>query len=204
MMNSKILLASLLITSCSGSPTAVPAPTPNISATVNAAVSAAVATAVVSPATPAPTIAATVDAPKPTMTPVATATATQSSKPSGADAVISAFKAAGLPIGEFVVFTDEADPNKFLGRPGQYIGKATWKDTRIKDEKNIEVIAGGGIEIFPTLESLKPRKALLDETSKIPLLAEYVYQNDKMILRLSHKLTPSQAKAYEDVFMKLK
>jgi hypothetical protein len=153
------------------------------------------ATATTAPKTIAPTVAI--------VTPGASVSVPSASQTGGADKVIAAFKGAGLPIGETVIFTDENDPNKLLGRPNQYIGKATWRDKRITDVSDLGIDAGGGVEIFATLEALKPRKMLLDETSKIPFLAEYVYQNGTMLLRLSHKLTPSQAKSYADVFAKL-
>lgn len=193
---------------------ATPQPTIDVQATVIAAVAATNAvrsTDVPKPAlaTIAPIASSATAAPKPiaptvaVVTPGAGISLPSTSQMGGADKVIAAFKAAGLPIGETVIFTDENDPNKLLGRPNQYIGKATWRDKRITDVSDLSIDAGGGVEIFATLEALKPRKMLLDETSKIPFLAEYVYQNGTMLLRLSHKLTPSQAKSYADVFAKL-
>lgn len=49
-----------------------------------------------------------------------------------AEEIIKSLKAAKLPIEKEIVFTAESDPNKLLGRPNQYIGKASWNDKRYK------------------------------------------------------------------------
>lgn len=46
--------------------------------------------------------------------------------------VMNAFNKANLPIEKEVLFTEEDDPNKLLGRPNQYSGKASWNDKRVK------------------------------------------------------------------------
>jgi hypothetical protein len=44
--------------------------------------------------------------------------------------VITALRHAGLPIGAVRYYKARSDPNKLLGRPFQYTGKATFRDHR--------------------------------------------------------------------------
>jgi len=43
---------------------------------------------------------------------------------------IAGFKRAGLPVGKVHCYTEDNDPNNLLGRPGGYIEKCSWADTR--------------------------------------------------------------------------
>jgi hypothetical protein len=69
----------------------------------------------------------------------ALAVPTHTSAPSVAHAgqsaaqLVAGLKAKGQPIGETVTYTDATDLNHLLGRPGQYITKAEFKDTRTPD-----------------------------------------------------------------------
>lgn len=113
-------------------------------------------------------------------------------------------KAAGLPIGNIVVYTSANDPNKLLGRPNQYIGKVNFIDTTLEqyDANNPD---GGSIEVFNNNQDTANRKRYIDSVSKdAPAFAEYSYINGKVLLRLSKSLTPEQAAKYETEFMKIK
>lgn len=120
-------------------------------------------------------------------------------KPHDAKAIIEALKEAGLPIGEIEAYTAETDPNELLGRPGQYVSKANFVDTRIKEEvgENVEVENGGSVEVFANEEDAKRRFDYVSEIAKSGLFSEYDYLHGTVLLRLSHKLTPDQAKEYE-------
>lgn len=50
--------------------------------------------------------------------------------PSAADTV-QQLKAQGVPISKVETYTEENDPNKLQGRPGQYVGKANFRDSRV-------------------------------------------------------------------------
>lgn len=52
--------------------------------------------------------------------------------------VIDKLKSAGLPIDNIIVYTEDTDANKLLGRPNQYISKANFADTTVKqsDDKS--------------------------------------------------------------------
>ena len=129
-----------------------------------------------------------------------------------ADSVISAFKDAGIPIGEVVIQTAETDPNNKLGRPGEYISSAQFEDSRLKqlepipelelDEPDLPV--GGVIEVFNNAKDLDARKQYIEQVYEMmPAAKQYIYVNDTALLRLDYELTPDQAKEYETVFMSL-
>src|SRR5690348_12824984 len=78
--------------------------------------------------------------------------------------IIQALKAKGLPIGETFNYTADNDLNHLLGRPGQYTGKAEFKDTRISSTDtgaNISVSDGGSVEVFATTADAQRRFAYL-------------------------------------------
>ena len=119
-----------------------------------------------------------------------------------AEDVLNALKAAKLPIEKDIVYTAENDPNKLLGRPNQYIGKANWNDKRVEpltpDDRSMTV------ELFASAEDLENRRKYVEAVSKsISPLAQYQYVHKNALLRLSHKLTPQQASEYEKVLKSL-
>lgn len=123
--------------------------------------------------------------------------------PVTSQSITAALEKSGLPITGVQAFTAETDPNKLLGRPGQYTVKVSWKDTR--------ALAGaqGGdatIEVYPDLDAAKKRAEYITEIGKAsaPLL-QYVYLNEKhrAVLRAPKDLTPDQAKGYQDWLNKL-
>jgi hypothetical protein len=101
------------------------------------------------------------------------------------------------------VFTETNDPNKLLGRPGQYVSKLSFADSRIAADdvaglKEGDTARGGGIEVFKTAEDAKKRADYIERvTEGVPMLAEYRYLNGPVLVRVSHLLTPSQAADYE-------
>lgn len=143
------------------------------------------------------------------VTPTATSTPspTPTPTPKTADQLVQALKSAGLPIGESFTYTADNDLNHLLGRPGQYIGKTNWIDTRMTTTNtgaDIAVRDGGSVETFATLADATARFTYIQGISKSsPLFAEYEYQEGTAILRISSTLTPDQAQAYDDAFKKL-
>lgn len=101
------------------------------------------------------------------------------------------------------VFTESNDPNKLLGRPGQYTSKVAFADSRIaaadvEGLKEGDTARGGGIEVFETAEQAEKRAEYIERvTEGIPMLAEYHYVNGNVLVRVSHYLSPSQAADYE-------
>jgi hypothetical protein len=65
--------------------------------------------------------------------------------------VVIRLRGAGLPIGTYRVYSEVTDPNKLLGRPGQYLGKVNFQDRRVKASERLsrfDVSAGGSVEVF--------------------------------------------------------
>ncbi|MEU5438446.1 hypothetical protein AB0G73_34550 [Streptomyces sp. NPDC020719] len=101
------------------------------------------------------------------------------------------------------VVTADTDPNRLLGRPGQYTSKVTFTDSRIKptDTQGLkagDVQLGGAIETFSSAGDAATRAQYIEAvTRSIPALAEYDYLHGTNVIRVSHYLTPVQAKEYE-------
>ena len=149
------------------------------------------------------------NSPSPTATPTAVPTATPTPQVAyarkSAIQIVQELKAKGLPIGEMFAYTAETDLNHLLGRPGQYTGKAEFKDTRITSSEqgaDISVSDGGSVEVFALTADAQRRFAYLQalSTSGNALFAEYEYLDGVAILRVSNQLTPTEAKAYEAAF----
>lgn len=123
--------------------------------------------------------------------------------PKTAEMLLQGLKLQHMPIGESFTYTADNDVNKLLGRPGQYIGKVNFKDTRITDTTNIgaaiSVRDGGSIETFATNDLAAKRLKYIQAISQsgAALFAEYEYLEGTTILRISSELAPTQAKVYE-------
>jgi len=115
--------------------------------------------------------------------------------------VLEGLKDEGLPVGQSEIYTAENDPNELLGRPGQYSGKVTFKDTRLSTDDlagdSFDVRNGGSIETFENEEDAATRQEYLKAVSEIPMFAEYAFREGTVLLRVSTRLTPSQAAEYE-------
>lgn len=153
------------------------------------------------PSTPAGAVATTAAA----TTAAAPAVHTTAS-PVAADAsgVIARLKAAGLPIGAVIVYTAETDPNHLLGRPGGYLSKAGFADTRIdpkeaRDNSRGAVDLGGDIEVFADAAGANARADYIRKAmAAMPMLGtQYEYVSGPVLLRLSQVLTPDQAAVYK-------
>jgi hypothetical protein len=128
------------------------------------------------------------------VTPVVTLTAEQ---------IVSKLKAAGLPVGRVIVYTDATDPNKLLGRPGQYTSKADFSDTR-HPELDPTQTCSGCVEVYPDAAGALARKAYVDRvTQGTPLLLEYTYAEGNVCLRFDHQFLPSEAAAYDQALAAL-
>jgi hypothetical protein len=62
---------------------------------------------------------------------------------------------AGLPIDGRVVYTAATDLNKRLGRPGQYISKVNFHDTRLEESEDMGIDGGGAVETFTSEDDAK-------------------------------------------------
>ncbi len=125
----------------------------------------------------------------------------------GARQVVLKLRAAGLPVGKIRVYDASNDGTRLLGRPGQYTGKVNFRDTRIEDGgAGFAVSSGGSIEIFATRADAKRRSDFVSaifESASPSIPSEYDYLVGNAFLRLSHVLTPAQARKYEAVVRRL-
>lgn len=108
-------------------------------------------------------------------------------------------------------FDASNDPNNHLGRPNQYIEKASWPDPNIdpKFEKdgyyNLDIdptdFKGGTIEKFKNQADLNRRYNYIKNiTLKTPIYNQYMYKKGLFLMRLDKEFTPIQAKKYEQAF----
>ena len=97
-------------------------------------------------------------------------------------------------LGNVVIYTEDTDPNHLLGRPGQYIGKLNFGDTRYKNQKAEDFAT---IEIFKTEAERDARYDYVDSVTKGTPFFMYQYKHENLLMRLPHEMTPTQAKEYE-------
>jgi hypothetical protein len=125
-----------------------------------------------------------------------TSSATVAAPPKPAQ-VVAALKSEDLPIGTYRVYTAANDPNKLLGRPGQYVGKLNFHDKRLPKSADYSTDSGGSVEVFKTRADAKRRLQYVAAiTQSSPLFTEYQYLEGLILLRVAGDLTPGQARRY--------
>lgn len=123
-----------------------------------------------------------------------------------AKAIVDALAKNGMPISKIDVYTADNDPNKLLGRPGQYTSKVNFVDKRVDEPMNdsVDVINGGSVEVFANDQDAKQRFDYVSNIAKAGgMFAEYDFLDGNVLLRLSHDLTPTQEKQYEQALQKI-
>lgn len=135
-----------------------------------------------------------------------------------AEDVLKRFVDSGLPIGRVDTYTDENDPEHLLNRPGHYIGKCAWEDTRYQattpegkaaedvmyKELGVSGLAGGFIEVFETKEALQAREGLLRAAyENNPAIHQYIYVHKNIIIRVNQQVTPKHAEEYQKALTSL-
>jgi len=111
-------------------------------------------------------------------------------------------KDAGLPVGMYVDYTKDTDPNNVMGLTGQYIAKLSFEVTTI-NQYDPEKPIGGSIEIFANAKDAARRKTYVDGLgASSPMLAErsYVIQ-DVALLRMDKNVSASEAEKYYDALV---
>lgn len=103
-----------------------------------------------------------------------------------------------------VEYTEEDDPNDLLGRPGGYISKVAFRDSRVSEDDALgaekgDVQLGGGVEVYADPADAQKRKTYLESILKGGGIfgTEYWALSGGALLRVSGHLTPTQWKAYE-------
>lgn len=120
-----------------------------------------------------------------------------------ADQVIGTL-AAKIPTVKLVkTYTAEDDRNHLLGRPNGYTSRSAFSDSRVPaDQLNgvapDDTDRGGSVEVFPDEAGAKGRADYIQAVTKsFPAAAEYDYVAGPVLVRVSHLLTPDQAKEYQ-------
>lgn len=123
-------------------------------------------------------------------------------------------------ISDTKVYNEENDPNELLGRPGGYISKVDFIDSRVEERfinninsqdeilnelvkeemrTDFKVDYGGSVELFDNKEDAKNRYEYISTAAKESggAKTEYGYLHENVYLRLSKSLTPTEAEEYE-------
>jgi uncharacterized lipoprotein NlpE involved in copper resistance len=109
------------------------------------------------------------------------------------DEIKSKLSSANIPAESFVIYSADTDPNKFLGKEGQYIAKMDWIDSRHKGEDNYCTV-----EIFKNTDDMKARRAYIEAIEKrLPSMSEGVKIEYKTsLIRLNGTLTETESAQY--------
>lgn len=119
-----------------------------------------------------------------------------------AHAAAEAIKAEVPEVTEIIDHTPESDSNGLLGRPNGYEAATVLVDSRAGCPGGPGVDCGAVIEQFSDESGARRRADYLQAIGKAaPMLAnEWSVVKGDLLLRISGKLTPAQAKAYEKAF----
>ncbi|MDX2703958.1 hypothetical protein PV350_13960 [Streptomyces sp. PA03-6a] len=112
-----------------------------------------------------------------------------------------------------VVYTEDSDPNKRMGRPHQYLSKTAFADSRIPaaeakkdaDGRKDAISYGGTVEVFATAEDAKAWADGIDKTMQSLgsiITPDYIYRSGRTVIRASSHLSPSQAAQYQEALGK--
>ena len=120
-----------------------------------------------------------------------------------AESVTNALQAKGLPMKDIIILTEKTDDNKLMGRPGQYVSKSYFADSRhlgdgmYPDEQN-------SVEVFANEKDATKRREYIDGVIKeMPIFTQYLIQSGPVLVRLDKVLSPSEAKEYESALKAL-
>lgn len=120
-----------------------------------------------------------------------------------AGAVLVGLQTAGLPITDSAAVTETNDANHLIGRPGQYVSKVAFADSRVGapiDPAEPGNEAGGSIEVFANASDAQTRSDYIQQTLKQlgPAAGtEYHYLSGPVLVRVIGELVPSAAAEYE-------
>jgi len=119
-----------------------------------------------------------------------------------AAAVLSAFRGAGLPIGEVTDFLAQPPRTPQNGDPGPYLTKVTWHDTRLPAPAHpvlIEVRDGGAVEVYADPDTAQTHADNIQSNAGLFSLPETDYVHGAVLVRLAHDLAPAALSAYKQV-----
>lgn len=108
---------------------------------------------------------------------------------------VTAFKTAGIPVTNQIVYNRQTDPEKRQTRRNMYIEKIAWVDNRVAPE-------GGIIEVFLNEEDMQQRKQALESEQAAAGAAEHMLTRVNILVRLSKNLSPEQVAEYQNALEK--
>lgn len=101
-------------------------------------------------------------------------------------------------IGNYVEYDEDTDTNGLLGRPGQYTSKINFAITTLEQTDENDPI-GGSIEVFETAKDATARSEYIQKIGEsMPILAEYNFVCDYVLLRIDFDVKPSAEAVYEE------
>jgi hypothetical protein len=110
-------------------------------------------------------------------------------------------------IGKVVKITEDNDDNDLIGRPGQYDAVTFMEDKRLdcspsNNFDGLSIDCGAKLERWPSKSDAQARADdIQSKLKEFGLGAEYDYVRDRVLLRVSGTLKPSEAKAYKSSFL---
>lgn len=115
-----------------------------------------------------------------------------------ANNILQQFQGANFPVEEIIDYTEENDPNKLLGQPGQYIEKINFSDFNFPYSGF--GLEGISIEIFNNEKDCENRRAYLKEIAEEYDYTEYHYYHKNALLRLNGEMPSEYAQQYASAF----
>jgi serine/threonine protein kinase, bacterial len=125
--------------------------------------------------------------------------------PATAQQAAETIKAAVPEVTSLITITEDNDQNNMIGRTSGYVAATVLVDSRITegcDTGKPVIVCGAGVEQWPD-EAAAQRRADYIKTmlSSAPFLgSEYETVKGNLLLRVSGKLKPSAAQAYQAAF----
>jgi serine/threonine protein kinase, bacterial len=134
-----------------------------------------------------------------------TATASPAGSAATAQQTAEAIKAAVPEVTSLIAITEDNDRNNLIGRTNGYVAATVAVDSRIAegcDSAKPGIKCGATIEQWPGTAAAKSRADYLKAVeSKLPIAgSEYDTLQGNLLLRVSGKLKPSAAQAYQAAF----
>jgi hypothetical protein len=138
--------------------------------------------------------------------------ATQVRSAPTAQSAAETIKAAIPEVAEIIAITENNDANNMIGRSNGYVAATVIVDSRVGaragglDEgcsmDKPGIVCGAGVEQWPDAAATQTRATYLKTImTSMPMLGtEYQTVKGNLLLRVSGKLKPSEAQAYQAVF----
>lgn len=131
-------------------------------------------------------------------------TAAAARSPVSAQQAAAKIKAAVPEVTSLIAITEDNDSNNMIGRVNGYVAATVLVDSRTEecDTAKPGIICGAGVEQWPDEAAAQKRADYIKTMlSSAPILGtEYQTVKGNLLLRVSGKLKPSAAQAYQAAF----